>query len=255
MQKEILGIKTEYIEKGSGEIVLMLHGWGSKAELFSGIIDLCGKKYLALAPDMPGFGGSDEPPEPWDVDKYADWVLEFLKPYGPKRAILIGHSFGGRVIIKLSEKKLPFEISKIILIDSAGIKPKKSLKSKISLISYKLGRRVMSAWPFSRIWPNAVESMRKKRGSADYNAASPVMRQTLVKVVNEDLKHDLPKISAPTLLIWGTADTATPLKDAETMEKLIPDAGLVKIDGAGHYSFLEAPEYVNRVIGSFLDIK
>ena len=257
MQTEVSGIKTEYIEKGpdGGDIVLMLHGWGSKAALFEGLADLCSEKYLVLAPDMPGFGETEEPKEPWSVDDYADFILEFLKPYSPRSAILLGHSFGGRVILKLTERSLPFEISKIILIDSAGIKPKRTLKQKISLIGYKAGRRIMSLPPLKKLFPDAVENMRKKRGSADYNSATPVMRQTLVKVVNEDLKHALPGIKAPTLLIWGTADAATPIKDAELMEKLIPDAGLVKVTGAGHYSFLEAPEYVARVLASFLNIK
>ena len=254
MQKTVSGIKTEYVEKGSGELILMLHGWGSNADLFSGIINICAEKYHVLAPNMPGFGGTDEPNEPWDVRKYADFILEFLKPYQPKSVILLGHSFGGRVILKLCEMDLPFEISKIIMIDAAGIKPKRSLKSKLSLICYKAGRRFMSLPPMKKLFPDAVENMRKKRGSADYNAASPIMRQTLVKVVNEDLKHVLPMIKAPSLLIWGTADTATPLSDGELMEKLIPDSGLVKVEGAGHYSFLEAPEYVARVLRSFLNI-
>ena len=255
------GLKTEYIERrarsesAGGELVLLLHGWGSRAGLFDGLINLCSQKYLAVAPDMPGFGGSDEPPEPWDVNRYADFILRFIEPYKPQSVILIGHSFGGRVILKLTERKLPFEIKKIILIDAAGIKPKKTLKQKISLICYKIGRAVLSFAPVKAMFPDALENLRKKRGSADYQSATPVMRQTLVKVVNEDLKHTLPNIKAPTLLIWGTADTATPLSDAELMEKLIPDAGLVKVQGAGHYSFLEAPEFVERVVASFLKIE
>ena len=80
------------------------------------------------------------------------------------------------------------------------------------------------------------------------------MRQTLVKVVNEDLTQLLPKIEVPSLLIWGTADTATPISDGESFERLIPDAGLVRVQGAGHYSFLQAPELCSRAISSFLKI-
>lgn len=254
MTSTVNGLRTEYIECGEGETVLMLHGWGSRASLFEELIDLCSKKYHVLAPDLPGFGGTEEPSEPWDVKKYAEYVLAFLKPYSPKSVILIGHSFGGRVIFKLSEMILPFKISKIILMDTAGIKPKKTLKEKVSLYTYKAGRWIMSLPPMKALWPDAVENMRKKRGSLDYNAASPIMRQTLVKVVNEDFRHVLPSIKAPALLIWGTADAATPIRDAELMEKLIPDAGLVRVEGAGHYSFLEAPEFVGRVVASFLKI-
>lgn len=79
----------------------------------------------------------------------------------------------------------------------------------------------------------------------------------MVKVVNEDLKAVLPKIQCPVLLLWGKNDTATPLRDAHIMEKLIPDAGLVVFDDAGHYSFLDKPYEFNTVLQNFLqdDIK
>ena len=104
------------------------------------------------------------------------------------------------------------------------------------------------------MFPDALENLRKRNGSADYNAASPIMRQTLVKVVNEDLTDLMPNVKAPTLLVWGTADDATPLSDALIMEKLMPEAGLVKFEGAGHYSFLERAPQFGRVLASFMNI-
>ena len=117
----------------------------------------------------------------------------------------------------------------------------------------------MTRWIFStkfvkKFFPDALENLRKKNGSADYNAASPIMRQTLVKVVNEDLQHLMPNVTAPTLLIWGTLDDATPLSDAKIMEKLMPEAGLVTFEGAGHYSFLERRDQFLRVLASFMNI-
>ncbi|MBQ5874492.1 MAG: alpha/beta hydrolase, partial [Alistipes sp.] len=97
-----------------------------------------------------------------------------------------------------------------------------------------------------------IEQRRAKAGSADYNNASPMMRAILSKCVNEDLCHLMPKIKASTLLFWGENDTATPLADAKRMEKLIPDAGLVTVAGAGHYSFLENMPLFVRVLESFL---
>ncbi|MDE6811692.1 MAG: alpha/beta hydrolase, partial [Muribaculaceae bacterium] len=92
---------------------------------------------------------------------------------------------------------------------------------------------------------------RGKAGSADYRQSSPVMRGVMSKCVNEDLKNVMPQIQAPTLLIWGAEDTATPLKDAKTMEKLIPDAGLVVFDHCGHYSFLDNPVGFKAVLKEF----
>ena len=97
-----------------------------------------------------------------------------------------------------------------------------------------------------------IQARRAKAGSSDYNQASPMMRRVLSKVVNEDLCHLMPKITAPTLLFWGENDTATPLADAKKMEKLIPDAGLVTVAGAGHFSFLENTPLFLRVAESFL---
>ena len=99
-----------------------------------------------------------------------------------------------------------------------------------------------------------MDKARRHYGSADYNAASPIMRQTLVKVVNEDLQHLMPNVTAPALLVWGTADDATPLSDAKIMEKLMPEAGLVTFEGAGHYSFIERRDQFLRVIASFMKI-
>ena len=94
--------------------------------------------------------------------------------------------------------------------------------------------------------------MRGKVGSADYRNASERMRQTMVKCINEDLTDLLPKNEVSTLLIWGEADTATPLRDGKLMEKLIPDAGLVTLAGAGHFAFAEQWGLCSRVLDSFL---
>ncbi|MDE5827850.1 MAG: alpha/beta hydrolase, partial [Duncaniella sp.] len=97
-----------------------------------------------------------------------------------------------------------------------------------------------------------LDAKRAKAGSSDYASASPMMRRILSKVVNEDLTDRLDKIKAPTLLVWGENDTATPLKDAKKMEGLIPDAGLVSFPGCGHYSFLDNPGQFAAVLRSFL---
>lgn len=246
-------ININYMVKGEGSNILLLHGWGANIKLFEKLIDHLSHHHKVYAVDMPGFGESDEPSGIWNVDDYADFVLEFMHQMGMKETVLLGHSFGGRVIIKMvTRTNLPVKISKIVLVDSAGIKPKKTAKQKLRVQVYKLGRLILGFPPVKALYPDALENYRKSHGSADYNAASPVMRQVLVKVVNEDLEYLLPKIKQPALLIWGDKDTATPLSDGQKMEQLIPGAGLVTLEGAGHYSFLERPVIVNRVLDSFL---
>lgn len=255
LYRKVNGININYVQKGSGELVVLLHGWGSNITLFANLIELLSKKYTVVAMDMPGFGKSEEPPSAWCVDDYVQFVVDFLEEYKAEKVTFLGHSFGGRVTIKMcSRNDLPFKIEKIILVDSAGIMPPKSNKKSFRTYYYKVGKAFLSMGIVRKIVPDALENFRKKMGSADYAAASPLMRQVLVKTVNEDLEPLLPNIKCPALLVWGVNDTATPLSDGEKMEKLIPDAGLVKLENAGHYSFLEQQYMFNRVMCSFMKI-
>ncbi len=209
-------------------------------------MSLLNEGYRTIAPDLPGFGQSPEPDAVWDVGNYADLISEFIESFGVKKVILLGHSFGGRIIIKLGSREiLPFKIERAVLVDSAGIMPRRTAAYKIKVGAYKAAKK---------IFPALAASMRKRSGSADYAAASPVMRGCLVKAVNEDLKPLLPALSFEVLLIWGENDDATPLSDGETMEKLIPNAGLAKIPGAGHYSWLDRPDVFNAVIKSYFKL-
>ncbi len=254
MQTAINDIKINYSVTGEGESnIVLLHGWGSSIKLFEGLIKHLSKNHKVYALDMPGFGGSVEPPSAWAVDDYVDFVIDFIKAMGIKKTHILGHSFGGRVIIKMANREnIGFELDKIVLVDSAGIRPKRTAKQKRKTFIYKIGRTILSLPPVQFLYPEAIENYRKSHGSADYNAATPLMRQVLVKVVNEDLEYLLPGIKQSTLLIWGDLDTATPLADAKKMEELIPDAGLVVLKGGTHFSYLEQPVIVNRVLDSFL---
>ena len=249
------GVRVFYKRAGEPKAVF-LHGWGGDSQSFSGAenyLNSLGVGYVA--PDLPGFGKSDEPTEAWNVDNYVDFVVKFLSELGVKKATFLGHSFGGRVIIKMFEKdSLPFEITKIILADSAGVLPKKSFKQKAKIRSYKIGKAILQSAPVHAVFPNAIERFKAKSGSADYRAASPIMRQTLVRVVNEDLTPLFPKVTPPTLLIWGKDDTATPVSDADLMEKMMPDAGKVVFEHCGHYSFLDQKYRFERVLASFMNI-
>lgn len=252
MVKEIDGISVNYTDEGEGDVILLLHGWGANITLYQGIIDTMKQDRRVIAPDLPGFGKTVEPPEPWCVDDYVDFILHFIESFAIKSLCLVAHSFGGRVFFKMNAREnLPFTIERAVLIDSAGILPKKTLRQKCSLRLYKAGRAFMNTSLMRFLYPDAVEQMQKRRGSADYNSATPLMRATLVKVVNEDLEPYMPLVQCPTLLIWGDRDTATPIEDAKRMEELITDAGLVVCEGAGHFSFAEQPAKVNGALRAF----
>lgn len=261
MNIDIDGLKINYRDEGEGPLLILLHGWGSNVDLFDGIFKFASKKYRVVGMDMPGFGKSDEPAEPWEVSDFVEFVIHFVKKLFPdeKEIMFLGHSMGGRVIIKMigtkSEEELGFKIPRVILTDSAGIKPVPSGKQSSKTKRYKFYKNILIKTGIAKLFPNTLENLKKKFGSADYAAASPVMRNSLVKVVNEDLAPYMPKVTMPALLIWGDQDTATPLSDGQHMEKLMPEAGLAVIPGAGHYSFLDNQYMFNKILGSFLKIE
>ena len=251
MKITVDGIDVNYIDCGQGEPVVLLHGWGSSSAAFNYIIKSFDDRFRMIALDLPGFGDSSMIPDAWSVGDYADFVANFLKSLHIENPILVGHSFGGRVIFKgIGEGKLT--ASKIILLDSAGIKPKKSVKGRVRLACFKTVKGILSFPLWKKQASGLLTKARAHFGSADYNNAPPVLRQTLVKAVSEDLRCYMPLITAPTLLIWGENDTATPLNDAKIMNSLIPDSGLCVIKGGGHFSFIDSPYEVNAIISSFL---
>lgn len=248
-------IKINYKESGQGKAVVILQGWGTSLGLYDSVANTINSHYRVIQVDFPGFGDSMEPSKPWDVNDYVDFVLKFLDKLDIKEVSLIGHSHGGRVIIKLAGRdELPIKIEKLVLIDSAGIVPKKTMKQKAKIRIYKIVKRLASIKIVQALFSEAIDSWKSKQGSADYRNASPLMRQSLVKVVNEDLTGHLNRIEVDTLLIWGDQDTATPISDAHIMEKSIPKTGLVVLKGAGHYSFLDQPYIFDKVMKSYFNI-
>ncbi len=254
MNTEVNGYNIRYKYSGSGEkLAVVLQGWGTKLEVYDSVAASIGSKYRVLTFDLPGFGESTEPREAWSVDDYVDFFLAFMEKLGEKKAVLIGHSYGGRMIIKLAARhQKALAIEKIVLIDSAGIVPKKTFKQKFKIRKYKIMKKIMNLKIMRFIFGSVVDDWGKNQGSADYRAASPVMKKCLVKAVNEDLSECLPLVSEETLLIWGDKDTATPISDAKKMDSLLPNSGLAEIKGAGHYSFLEQPVLFGNIINAFL---
>ncbi len=250
------GYKVNYKITGDGpQTLVILQGWGTEMSLYDSISDAVNDTFRVVQFDFPGFGGSDEPREPWNVDAYADFFCDFLAALQITSASLLGHSYGGRVIIKLANREnLPFNIERIVLLDAAGIMPKRTLLQKLKVKRYKALKKFLGLKFIYALFPEVIDDWRSRQGSADYRNASPMMRQCMVMAINEDLTNLLPGIKQETLLIWGELDTATPLSDGQKMEELIPSSGLVVLPGAGHFSYLDQPATFRSVIRSYFKI-
>jgi len=213
---------------GAAPRVLALHGWGRTHRDFAAVLD--GLDAVAL--DLPGFGASP-PPEGGLVAPgaaaYAAVVAEALPQIaGP--LVVVGHSFGGRVAVHLAATR-PEAVSALVL---AGVPLLRSVDS--SNARPRVGYRLLRALHRRGLVSDArMERLRRRDGSADYRNASGVMRDVLVKVVNETYEQPLRAIACPVELVWGDDDPQVPLAVAERAAALLGDrARLTVVAGAGH---------------------
>ena len=247
---KINNLNVAYQSAGEGDAVVLLHGWGGEADSFKPVFQWLSQTHKVYALDLPGFGKSDTPPTAWGTADYAQCVTAFFEELGIRKAHLIGHSFGGRISIILGAEH-PEKVAKLILVDSAGIKPRRTAKYYFRVSLAKVGKLLRRWGTYGARVANALS---RRVGSSDYQRAG-AMRATLVKVVNEDLRPLLARIAAPALLIWGADDKDTPVAYGKIMEKEIPDAGLVVLEQAGHFSYLDKFPQFCRVVASFLKIQ
>ncbi|HEX8051670.1 MAG TPA: alpha/beta fold hydrolase [Thermoleophilaceae bacterium] len=245
------GISVRHADRGAARVegdlpVLVLHGWGAHLEAIEPIVAALAGETRVLALDLPGFGQSDPPPEPWDADGYMRFVLRFLDELGVERVHVVGHSHGGRVAICMAAEH-PERVARLLLVDAAGVPPKRGMKYRAKVSVAKAGKVA------GRVGASGLQDrLRARVGSTDYLNASEEMRATFRLVIGQDMTERLPRIGATTLLVWGDQDDDTPLWMAHRMEELIPDAGLAVFEGAGHYSYADDPARFGSVARLFL---
>lgn len=229
-------------------VLVFLHGWRSEAAVWYHIVQMLkeqadvGDIYCL---DLPGFGASPMVKKSMTLADYSASIEGFVKKLKLEKVILIGHSFGGRVAIKLAGAKADW-LKKIVLVDSAGLIHNKNRKKLYAFLA-KLAKPIF--------WPKFMKPLRAKiywkLGAQDY-VATPRLNETFVGVIAEDLADILSAINVPTLIIWGNQDIETPLSDAKHMAKKIKGSELKIIHGAGHLSFLDKPEKFVRDIKDFV---
>lgn len=246
----IRGLRARVFEVGQGDPIVLLHGWGTNIESFTPIFSDLQNKGRVIALDFPGFGQTDFPPTPWGIEDYTNWLLSLLQSLKIESADFLGHSFGGRIGIKLAVTH-PKVVNKLILVDSAGVRQfEMSWRNKILKGIADVGKPILYSLP-NQMSLNIRWKFYKAIGATDYLTAGR-LKETYQKVINEDLEPVLHTISSPTLLIWGEKDRATPLKDGILMSKIIPNSKLVVIKNAGHYPFVDNSSEVNKQIENFL---
>ena len=230
----VRGVRTRYATVGSGRPLLLLHGWGTSLDTFAPMIDDLQRTFRITAFDFPGHGGSGMPPGTWTVDDFVALTLDVMAALGVERPSILGHSFGGRVAIKLAAAH-PEAVDRLVLVDSAGVPPPQTATRRLKRFASRFANTVGR---LGRPGQTVRRKIVARIASPDYKAAGP-LRDTFLAIVREDLRPVLPHIKAPTLLIWGESDADTSLADAHAMEKLIPGARLLVLKNAGHFSYLD----------------
>ncbi len=243
------GQKARLLEVGQGPPAVVLHGWGGRIESMAPVIDCLSGAFRVIALDLPGFGESPAPRGVWGSADYAAFVRDVLRDLSVDVACFVGHSFGGKISFYLAAVH-PNLVQKLVLAGSPGVKVAPTLAARAKKAAGKGARVAGVLGPPGRKLKEAVYA---RIGSEDYRQAGP-LRPILVRVVNEDFSALLPRVKASTLLIWGSEDEASPLATARKMEQLIPDAGLVLFEGAGHFSYLDEPDRFCTVVRHFLGV-
>ncbi len=218
--------------------LIILHGWRQSIQVMRPLGELLADQADVHLIDLPGFGGSAAPEETWGTADFAKAVLSYLDQSKLSSCDFLGHSFGGKTSMKIAATH-PERVRSLILIGSSGIpghpnfqrrlkiKAIRALRSVLRILQNKAGIKLYDQWFIPRF------------ASPDYKTAGN-LRNTFVKIVNEDLSAELASVTARALLIWGELDTETPPEMGQRISNLIQRSRFIVLDGKDHYPFIGA---------------
>lgn len=241
---DLAKLNVEVAGSNNSQPVLLLHGWGSNAANMRVISDALHESYRIYNIDLPGHGLTPPPAAPMDLNDHARLIFHFIRERIGTQVTIIGHSNGGRIALYLaSDPEMKQLIRSLILISPSGVEPERSagfyirkyiaqiLKAPFEILPGRLREFSLDWLRHSLVW--------RLLGSSDYRALEGVMRDTFVRLVTHHVDDRLGYIDAPTLLVWGTHDSAISMRQMRILEEKISDAGLVTLEGAGHYGYLD----------------
>lgn len=238
MQVAIDGVLVNYSTIGhQNETLLILHGWKGDITQWTKVAEELKERFKCILIDLPGHGASTKSSTDFDTYDYAEFVIKFLSKLNIKDPLtLLGHSMGGRIAIVLTANNM-LPVKQLILVDSAGIE-KRSFSTKLKIVLFKLGKIILA--PII-----GKDKLEKLKGTVlkgtNYSTAGN-MRETLKRIVNDDLTHLLPKIKVPTLIIWGDRDEILDPKYAKLFKNHIQNSKVRIVWGAEHRPHLSKPD-------------
>jgi len=248
MQIVVRGLLTTYVRSGQGKTVILLHGWGDRARGFAAIQSALAASYDVIAPDLPGFGGTQPPPSAWGLDDYARFVAELAEKLELRLYAVVGHSNGGAIAVRgFGRGALTAE--RLVLLASSGIRGEYKGRVRVLRYAAKTGKAIMAPLPIG---------MKQKLRRSVYSAIGSDMlvaehlQETFKRVATDDVRNDARHIATPTLLIYGANDTETPVRYGALLHRLIRQSLLKVIPNAGHFVHADQSAEVIKAIEEFL---
>ncbi len=247
---KIDGLEVNYKIAGSGQPILILHGWGGTSDSWIEVQELLSKKYLVVVPDLPGFGKTPSPPVGWSLENYVDFIQKFAQELGMIPMVMLGHSFGGKMATRYSVKYAE-DLKRLVLCAPASIRHVR-LRHKVLLVIAKVANLIGSLPFIRRGRPRVRRMFYHAIGRTDYLEAEGVMKEIFLSVLSRNLLPILSSITTPTLVLWGEEDDFVPIEDAYVMKKEIANASIVTFPGIGHTPHKKIPEELVGEIEKFL---
>lgn len=249
MQVIVNGLLTQYDIAGKGKLLVILHGWGDNSSNWRKLQKQLADNYKVIMVDLPGFGGTAAPDVAWQLNDYAEFIRDFLKKVKVANVYaIIGHSNGGAITIRGLAMNL-LRADKLILLGSAGIRGEYKGRNKALRYITKAGKA--ATMPLPKTAKKALRQKVYKSIGSDMLVAEH-MQETFKNIVEDDVRADASKVMVPTLLIYGSEDTATPPRFGSIFQKSINNATFETVQDAGHFVYQDSPEETGRLIGEFL---
>ncbi len=247
MEVLVDGKNINYEIQGRGEPMLLVHGWGGSTKSLRKLADFASKEYKTILIDLPGFGQSDNPDKSWGVEEYANIVIHFLEKLKIPAVNFIGHSFGGSLGIYIASHK-PELIKNLILCNSAYKREQKTSSKAKTLKLYAL-----KYVPFFHLFEKQLKHIVYRVFFPQSDLVKfPHLELNFRRIMTQDLTRFVSKIETQTLILWGQADTYTPVSYAHELHKLIKGSKIKIFPNIRHNLPLLYPDLVWKEIHTFL---
>lgn len=253
------GFAVAYRQAGTGPPLLLLHGAYEDSRIWARVLGELARDFTVIALDVPGHGGSDDPPDSWTADDYADTVVGLLRALGVDVVTVVGLSFGSVLALELYARR-PEVVERLVLAAAyagwAGSLPKEEVAARMAQVLAELDRPVSElapTWLPTLLTAAATQEMRDEVTAIMADAHPAGMRVALSVFGANDLRPVLPTIAVPTLLVYGECDGRSPASPVgEAMHAAIPGSRLVVVPGAPHLLMIEAAAELAAAIRAFM---